>query len=100
MTPICLAITKHAPRAYVPREAHPCRNQVWRDGYCKVHHPVLRLGRLGKKRVAIVKALQRVDDEIAEVKKTGVEATDLPGQLRMFDSQPKPAVPEPLFATA
>lgn len=99
MTPICKAVTKDAPGAYLPRVAHACRNKVWHDGWCKVHHPVLRLRRLDCKRATLQKSLAKVAGEITTVEQLGFTITDIPGQLRMFDQQP-PAPMALLFATA
>lgn len=84
MPHLCHAYTKDAPHAYNARKSHPCRNPVWHDGYCKVHHPQRRLERLTRQQVALEKSLARVLAEIAEVKSTGVAVNDVPGQLRMF----------------
>jgi hypothetical protein len=87
MTPICQAHTKDAPHAYQPRTAHPCKNAVWADGWCKVHHPTLRLARLHRKRATLEKSLQKVRAEIHSVEEEGASAHDTPGQLRMFTTE-------------
>ena len=100
MSLMCKAVTKDAPHAYNARVAHPCRNPVWHDGYCKVHHPQRRLERLTRQQLALEKSLARVNAEIAEVKSTGIALTDIPGQLRMFvDESPRPTTQQEL-ATA
>ncbi len=99
MTPICKAITKDAPHAYMPRVAHPCKNAEWHDGFCRVHHPVRRLKRLHGTRAALQKSLAKIEAEITTVESTGFTVTDIPGQLRMFDHQ-QPAPGPYLFATA
>lgn len=83
----CKAVTKDAPQAYTPRKSHRCKFAPWLDGFCRIHHPALRMTRLALKRARLARALAKVDAEIAEVRAAGVAPGDLPGQAVLFEEE-------------